>query len=446
MSRVYLLNPPGDIIRTGRWVRKSRGKQSWPPIWLALSCGFLEREGHECKLVDASIMGLTREETIADINKFNPDFIAYYWAYTTADMDLSFADELANKYSLVLVGPWSHCIPDALDTGDNLKLMTYGEFEHTLHDVVEGVSPEHILGLVWKSSKGEIIRNNSRPLCSTKELDKLPFVTDVYKRHLNPRDYRQTSFRYPFIDLLTARGCPHRCSFCLWIQAFQNGSSYRPRSIKNVVEELWYIKNNLPEINQIHFQDDTLPPRRAKELSQAILDEGLGITWGGYSRAELSRDTLELMDQSGIRTLHIGYESGDQETLDLIKKNITLEAMEEFAKNIQEFDIWTCAGFMIFPWQTKEQVRETIQWAKNVIRPRRFSFTQLFPYPNTPICKTIEQTPNQLTRDEMTQLEREGFTEFYLKNPYWWWDTAKRPREWGNVVGDAAGLVPFLLG
>lgn len=444
MSRVYLLNPPGDVIRTGRWVRKSRGRQSWPPIWLAYSCAILEREGHKCKLVDASVNGMTTTETTDDIKKFGPDTVAYYWAYDTAENDLRFANELAKKYPLVLVGPWSHCLPNALNGVENVKLMTYGEFDHTLLEIVEGVLPEYIKGLIWKSPDGTITRNDRHPLCSSEELDKIPFVTDVYKRFLDLYKYRQTSFRHPFIDLLSARGCPRCCTFCLWIQAFQDGSSYRSRSIKNVVEELWYIKNNLPEVKQIHFQDDTLPLRRARELSQAILDEDLRITWGGYSRAELDRETLKLMKQSGLRTLHVGYETYDTETLELIQKDLTVEAMEEFAKHVRELDIWTCAGFIIFPWQTKEKVRETIQWAKKVIKPRRFSYTQLFPYPNTPICKTVKEVPTQLTQEEMVQLEKEGFREFYLKNPSWWWDTLKRPSEWNNVLADAMGLIQFL--
>ncbi len=444
MSRVYLLNPPGDVIRTGRWVRKTRGKQSWPPIWLGYATALLEREGHICKLVDASVEGATYTESFENIRNFDPDMVTYYWSYDTAEEDLRFADAVAKKYPLVLVGPWSLCLPEAINQTENIKTMTYGEFGHTLLELVDGEQPENVKGLIWRDTDKTIVRNDKRPLCPPEELDKIPFVTDVYKRFLDLYKYHQTSFRYPYVDLFTAFGCPFHCTFCVWIRAFQDGSSYRARSIKNVVEELWYIKNDLPEINQIHFQDDTLPVKRARELSQVIIDEGLDITWGGYARAELDRETLELMKRSGLRTLHVGYETNDENTLDFIQKDITIKKMEEFAKNVNELDLWTCAGFMIFPWQTKEKVRETIQWVKKTIQPRRFSFTQLFAYPNTPICTTVEELPRLLTHEEMTKLEKEGFKEFYLNNPSWWWDTVKHPKEWKNVVSDAIGLLNFL--
>jgi len=102
---------------------------------------------------------------------------------------------------------------------------------------------------------------------------------------------------------------------------------------------------------------------------------------------------------------------------------------------------------MVFPWETKEEVCNTIKWVKRKIKPRRFSFTQLFAYPNTPVCQTIkEQCKNGkcLSSEEMTELEKEGFTQYYLKNPQWWWDTFKHPKEWRNVVRDARGLVKFL--
>jgi len=184
-----------------------------------------------------------------------------------------------------------------------------------------------------------------------------------------------------------------------------------------------------------------------KAIAQAIIDEGLDITWSGYARAEISRETLELFKKSDGRTLHVGYESRNERTLEIIKKGVTVERMEQFAKDIQDLDLWTCAGFMIFPFETKNEVRNTIRWAKNVIRPKRFSFTQLFPYPNTPICETLRLAKGgSLSQEEMTELEKEGFKEFYLRNKWWWWETLKDWRQYPQVATDAWGLLRFLWG
>jgi hypothetical protein len=49
-----------------------------------------------------------------------------------------------------------------------------------------------------------------------------------------------------------------------------------------------------------------------------------------------------------------------------------------------------------------------------------------------------------MSSEEMMQLEKYGFTQYYLRNPRWWYDTIKHPREWRNVASDAIGLLKFM--
>lgn len=450
MKRVLLLNPPSEkgYIRSGRWTRKSRGNQQWYPIWLGYTTALLEREGFSTWLLDACAEGLTDAETITKISSYQPDIIVYYFTYDTLKKDVAFAEALSDKplYEyLVLASPWSYCVPNLLKTNNTLNLMTYGEFEYTILEIAQEKHPSNIRGLIWRNEENEIEINDRRPLVSPQELDKIPFVTKAYFNNLNIRNYRQTSFRYPYIDLLGARGCPHRCTYCVWTKALQGGSSYRPRSIKNVISELQWIKTFHPEIKQVFFQDDTLPEARMKDLSQAIIDADLKITWGGYSRAEVSREALTLFKQSGGRTLHVGYEIPIQARLDEIQKDITVTQMEEFAKNIKDLNLWTSATFMILPWETPEEIQQTIKWCKH-INPTRMNLIQTQAYPNTPYESKLKEKGNLcMTSEEMNKWEKKGFTEFYIKNPSFWLRVLKNPKEWANVYRDAKGLMGFLF-
>jgi len=446
--KVLLLNPPSEkgLIRTGRWVRYTRGNQSWYPTLLSYCCALLERENHDCKLIDASVENLTYNETEMLIDSFHPDWVVYYWSYDTAKDDLWFADILAQTYNVVLVGPWSYCMPDALSQAPRVRAMTYGEFEHTVVELIKNIYVHQVQGLIWRNHlNGELIRTPPRPLCSSEELDRIPFVTKVYKRHLNVKNYRQTSLRYPFVDTYTTRGCPHNCTYCVFPRALQGGPSYRSRSIKDVLDELWWINDELPEVKQIFFQDDTLPEKHATELSQAILDESLKICWGGYTRAELSYETLKLMKDSGCRTLHVGYEIPIQQHLDTIQKNTKVERMAQFAADILKLKMWTSATFMIFPWETPEEIKTTIDWCK-AIEPKRMNFIQAQAYPNTPYTDTIKSMGKQhklMTYEEMEKWERYGFKKFYFRRQFLW-EVLKSPREWKNVLKDAKGLINFL--
>lgn len=444
--KVALLNPPSEpgYIRSGRWTRKSRANQQWYPIWLAYATALLQREGYECLLLDASVEELTENQTLIRLAIFKPDYIACYWGYDTHKQDLCFADACAKIAEVVLVGPWSFCLPDALKLTKNVHLMTYGEFEHTLLEIVKGKSFALIDGLVWKVvPSGEIIKNKQRQLC---ELDGIPLVTKVYKQFLDITKYHQTSLKFPFVDLQSSRGCHHRCTYCCQTRAMQGGSSYRSRNMRNVIAELWWIKYNLPEVKQIFLQDEAITEKRAVELSEAILENKMEMCWGGLSRANFSLETLKLMEESGCRTLQVGFETPIQRYLDIIHKDITVERYEQFCQDINKTKIWNNAAFMIFPWHTRDEIKFTVEWAKRM-KIDRLSFIRAQAYPNTLYEKTVEEFSERyklMTTEEITNLENWAHKQYYLRNPWMWWQLIKNPSNWGNVLNDARGLVRSL--
>lgn len=212
--RVLALNPPSEkgFIRTGRWTRKSRGNQSWAPVWLAYCVGFLQQHGFEVELYDASAKGTSYDAIYYMVKILKPEVILFYWCYDNMKDDLEFADLLAKFSQIILVGPWSLCAPDALLQTKRVHIMTYGEFEHTVLEILETNHYTDVKGVIWRNHIDNTIHKNPpRPLCSSKDLDEMPFVTSIYRQFLNLKWYRQTSLRFPFVDLFTARGCPNRC-------------------------------------------------------------------------------------------------------------------------------------------------------------------------------------------------------------------------------------------
>lgn len=213
--KVLCLNPPSEqgLIRTGRWVRTTRANQSWSPIWLEYLVAVLQKHNYNVGLLDASISGMSEELAYLYIKKLlQPDVIFYYWAYDTMETDVAFADKLATFSRVILVGPWSLCAPQALLLTKNIHIMTYGEFEHTCLELLQSNHYTDVKGIIWRNHiDNKIHKNPPRPLCSTQELDEIPFVSSVCKQFLNLKDYRQTSLKYPFIDIIGARGCPNRC-------------------------------------------------------------------------------------------------------------------------------------------------------------------------------------------------------------------------------------------
>jgi len=445
MADVLLLNPPGDVIRTGRLVRQSKNHtQGWPPIFLAYATGVLEKKGYECKLYDASVLGTSYTDTTKLVKDNNPEVVAYYWAYDTWAEDLAYAEQLAKDRRVILVGPWSAHYPEALKDCPSVEAMTFGQFEYTLPKLIEKQPAE---GVTYRDDH----HVPQRDPYTTSELDWMPYVTDVYRRHLDIKAYYQTSFRHPFIDMFTSSGaCPHRCTFCSWANGMYqlHPRRWQKRSLDNVMDELWYIKEEMPWIHQTFFQDSTLVSSWAREISQAMIDEDLNLCWGCYSRADKDYETLKLMKEAGCRTLHVGYEVPIQSILDEIQKDITVEQEAQFIEDVNRLGLWTSSSFMIFPWMIPEQIEYMVSWIKKH-GATRINVAQLQAYPNCPIMDTLEKYREAGQRlmgfEEMKRWEQHCFKEFYVKNPRFWWNVATNPRELKNVVMDAWGLLKFLV-
>ena len=77
--------------------------------------------------------------------------------------------------------------------------------------------------------------------------------------------------------------------------------------------------------------------RRAREIAKLI--GKLGITWSCNARANVNRETLQTMRDNGLRLLLVGYESGNQQILDNIKKGIRVEEAREFTRNCRKLGI-----------------------------------------------------------------------------------------------------------
>lgn len=405
--KIYLLNPPfiEKYVRSSRCTWIPVAGSNWYPIFLAYATGLLEKRGHEVKLVDALVDGTSHKETIQDIINFSPQITVIYTSLDSLDNEIRLAEMIKKKIDtfIVFVGAWCAIDPEGiLKKSDKISGVIRREFEMPLSNLVKTLQEHKDLSIVkelsWQEN-GKIYNNPDGEFITSEQLDQLPFVTDVYRRHLNINNYHQTSLKHPFIDLFTARGCTWgKCTFCLWPNTIHKGAKYRMRTINNVIEELKFIKKELPQIKEVFFQDDMLPGLRMKSLSEAILKNKIKITWSGYAKADLDFKTLKLAKKSGCRFLHIGYESANQEILNNVNKGEVVEKMEEFTKNAKNAGVKIHGDFIFgLPGETIESIKKTIKWAKK-INISDYQFVVPQPHPSTPFYKWLKEK-KYLTND-----------------------------------------------
>src|SRR6202043_4068476 len=269
-----------------------------------------------------------------------------------------------------------------------VDFVARNEFDFTIKEVADGMRWSDIKGLSYRNEAGVIVHNENREVLEN--MDKLPWVTPVYKRDLTIENYFGGYLKHPYISFYTGRGCKSRCTFCLWPQTV-GGHRYRVRSVEDVVAEMSWAKDAFPQVKEFFFDDDTLTdnlPRveaLAKELSK------LGVTWSCNAKANVPRKTLEVMKENGLRLLLVGYESGNQQILFNIKKGIRLDIAREFTKNAKELGVTIHGTFILgLPGETTATINETIRFACE-INPETLQGSLAAPYPGTELYRQAQE-------------------------------------------------------
>jgi len=448
----------------------TKGGTIYYPIWLAYAAGVLEKEGFKIKLIDAPARGYNLKEVLDSVKDFSPDIVVSDTSTPSIHNDIKVAEAIKDAISsfIVLVGTHVSALPiETMKISEKIDAVAVHEYDYTVLELAKklesGKSLRKVKGLIFRE-KRKIIQNTIRPFITN--LDELPFISNVYKKHLNIEDYFYAANLHPVVTILSGRGCIFHCSFCVWPQVL-SGHKYRFRSVKNVVDELEYIKNEFPNVREIFFEDDTLTvnTKRCQGISKEIIRRKLDITWACNSRADVDFKTLKLMKKSGCRLLCVGYESGSQQILNKIHKGTSLEKISEFARNTKKAGIMVHGCFILgLPYDTKKTIRETIEFAKE-LDPDSAQFYPVMVYPGTEAYEWAKRnrflvtedftkwlTPEgwhntmvsrpDLTNRELVELCDRARMEFYLRPKYFWkrlnliirnWEEAKRTFKSGKT-------------
>jgi radical SAM superfamily enzyme YgiQ (UPF0313 family) len=170
------------------------------------------------------------------------------------------------------------------------------------------------------------------------------------------------------------------------------GHRYRVRSAANVEAEMARAKSHFPQVQEFFFDDDTftddLP--RAEEIARRL--GRLGITWSCNAKANVPPRTLEVLRDNGLRLLLVGYESGNQQILNNIKKGLRLDVARQFTRHAKALGIKIHGTFILgLPGETPATIQETIRYACE-IEPDTIQVSLTAPYPGTELYRqALEQ-------------------------------------------------------
>lgn len=363
-KRVLLIEPPFyNLFDYQRWHY---------PITLTLVGGFLKEKGYDVRIYDAdkplpSCLPYSRTQVrenyykyalaLADdnhkiwgqirkeISDFNPDIIGL--TSVTAKIDSAnkiskiSREILGKRTKIILGGPHAQGMRDFnpdYDFGENYDFIV-----------------THIPGLINRKPDKSLLLSNG----------------DYPKKDLS--------------TILTSTGCPYSCTYCC--NSLSNKRVYF-RSIESIEEELREIKENIGEEGKVIIADDSFfsYPKRFHEIGG--LFKKIGLKFNGNARAnELSPDKIKEFIENGGRRISVGIESGSQEVLNRIKKNITIEQILNGSKLLNEFNLpWTAFFIVGFPFETLYDLKLTEEIIYKT-KPTFASINKFTPYPGTELWK-----------------------------------------------------------
>jgi len=362
-----------------------------PPLGLAVLAAGLEREGHRVLIVDSFAQGLGFEELIGSLRSFSPSIVGLTFTSPQRNIAYRFAARFKDQSpSTILVagGPHATCdSEDPLLTCPSIDVVISGEGERSFPQFVRmvatGEQVEDIPG-VWIRKKNQIVGKPAQR--ETFGMDTLPFpardLLDLAHYIPEPHESRFS----PSTTMIVTRGCSYSlCTFCLRSGPFKR--TYRVKSVKQTIVEIEMLQSKYG-IKEIQFYDDDLFSHREwiEEFSLALLQSDLELSWFARGRpSAIAHETLKLAKRAGLYGLEIGFESGNQETLDLVKKGVTLDQSRAVARWTHQLGIEVVGNFILgFPEETPEMGEQTIRFAKQ-LDPTFAIFIPLHPEPGTKI-------------------------------------------------------------
>jgi len=414
--KILFLNPPfkGRYSRTSRSPAVTSGGTLYYPFWLAYAAGSSEKAGHEIMFIDAPADGLNMDNVLEEMRKFKPELAVLDTSTASIYSDVKSAAAIKEMFPecyTVLVGTHPSALPDeTLEISDLLDAVAIGEYDYTIRDLANaldsGSAISDVAGLAFRHD-GIITRTAPRE--KIENLDELPFVSSVYKNHLNIRNYYNSSAKFPMIMIITGRGCPNNCVFCVYPQVFHS-RRYRARSAENVVAEFEYIKENLPDVKEVIIEDDyfTADIERARKICRLLIERKIKIAWYCDVRSDVDYETLKLMRKAGCRMLGIGFESANQQVLDMMHKGSNVEMYYKFVKNARRAGLLVHGCIMCgTPGDSLAVQEENYKFATKV-NTDSMQFYPLFVYPGTEAYQWAKEKGFLLTEDYSKWVKEDG--------------------------------------
>lgn len=460
--KVVLVNPsPPKIWVTPRVV----------PLGLAYIAAVVEKSGNNARILDLNVESMDEKVLPSLLKSERPDIVGVTATTPLIKRAWRICKIAKEDYdpTTVIGGPHASALPEESLEKPYVDIVVRGEGEQTIVELCRriegGRTLKGVKGISFKED-GRIIHNPPRELIS--DLDSLPFP--AYHLFKYPGLYGNPqpliSNKVPAANMLTSRGCPWNCQFCVKVASPR---CWRARSPENVIEEWRWLIDSY-KVREIGIIDDcfTLNKERVMKICELLIKEGVDISWctpNGVRADTLNKELLIMMKRAGCYHIDVGAESGNQEVLNKIGKGETLEQIGRAVKIAKEVGLEVTVYFIIGNLgENRKTMIDTIRFAKR-LNPEYVQFTVATPYPGSMLYEIVKREGilliddwelyghyegkaffehEEVTKELVEEMYMKAYREFYIRPSYVIKLLMKR-RAWRNIRGAARGFLRFIL-
>jgi len=354
-----------------------------PPLGIGYLASVLRNEGYNPKILDLTLYRDPHEAFKNTLSEFSPSFVLFS-LLTTTFTALKGCLDIVGGYScvkkVILGGPHPTAVPDEVLREFPGVIIVRGEGEVTtlklLNTLCRGEDIGNVAGLSYVENSS--VRHNA-PQPFMKSLESVPFPAfdlmeiDKYKECLEGER---------IFSMVTSRGCPFHCIYCL---KATHSTNWVGRSAESIVAEIEHIIR-VYKRHAFYFVDDlfTRDEKRVLEFCRLVKEKQLDIMWRCLARVDMvSENMLREMDEAGCRMVDFGVESCDDDVLREIKKGYKYDKVVKALGWIAKTGIKTKAHMMlVLPGDTAETMFRTIDRII-YLSPDYIQFNITIPFPAT---------------------------------------------------------------
>lgn len=441
--KIIIVNPPAvkDItyIREGRCEQRlSSFQYSMVPISLPSIAAILKRHGFEVKIIDCITSRINGIQLAKLIAEFRPELIIINVSTVTYYHDRDVVNKIKQAYPsshISAIGIHVTVLPEITLRESQFDSIIRREPEITCLELAKHIAQQQDLttvdGVSFKKGQ-EIYHNQERSFIS--DLNELPFPD---RSLIDNKRYTLPIVNKPYTLIIPSRGCPYQCIFCT--AHLYYGHKLRKRNPENIVSEIEEIIDKYG-IKYITMWSDTFTLDRnfVLEICQQIKSKKLIFSWMCNSRVDkIDRQLLKVMHSAGCIGISYGVESGNQEILDNIKKDVSVNDIKNAFLWTRQAGIESMAHIIFgLPGESEETIKETINLVK-FLQPDYAQFYCAIPFPGTEfyhlaknnnwlvtkdwskyeLNQAIVETP-LLKKEILAQKRIVAYRQFYLRPQY----------------------------